>query len=165
LRTIDDVERVLDLGVDRAILGTVAVREPELVAEAVRRFGAERVAVAIDARQGRVATHGWQETSERTATALGQAMRQRGVRHAIYTDIARDGMLEGVSVDDTARLARATGLQVIASGGVASLDDIRQLKEQEVAGIVGVIVGQALYSGALELREVLQVAAGESEPS
>jgi len=160
LRTLADIELVLELGVARVILGTIAVQEPELVAEAVQRFGAERVAVAIDAREGRVATHGWLETSEMTAVALGQAMRQRGVRYAIYTDIRRDGMLSGVNVEAAVVLARATGLRVIASGGVATLDDVHRLREQEAAGIEGVIIGQALYTGVLRLPDALRAARG-----
>jgi len=146
----------LELGAARAVLGTVAVREPELVAEAVQRFGAERVAVAIDAREGRVATHGWLEISEMTAVALGE----RGVRYAVYTDILRDGMLSGVNVEGTVALARATGLRVIASGGVATLDDVCRLREREVVGIEGVIIGQALYSGAISLPEAIRAARG-----
>jgi len=158
LRTLEDVALALELGATRVVLGTVAVEEPELVEETVRRFGEERVAVALDARQGWVATHGWQETSAVTAVALGRAMRHRGVRYAIYTDVARDGMLSGVNVEATAALARSTGLWVIASGGVATLEDIRRLRTQEACGIVGVIIGQALYSGALSLPEALRAA-------
>jgi phosphoribosylformimino-5-aminoimidazole carboxamide ribotide isomerase len=134
------------------------VRQPELVAEAVQRFGAERVAVAIDARDGWVATHGWRETSEVTVVVLGKAMRECGVRYAVYTDIARDGMLSGMNVEATVGLARATGLRVIASGGVASLDDVRRLREHERAGIEGVIIGQALYTGAVALTEAIRIA-------
>jgi phosphoribosylformimino-5-aminoimidazole carboxamide ribotide isomerase len=158
LRKLEDVQMVLDMGATRAVLGTVAVRQPELMAEAVQRFGSERVALALDARRGRVLTHGWLQASEVTAEALGLSMRERGVRHTIYTDIVHDGMLDGVNVEETAALARATGLQVIASGGVATLDDIFRLKAQERAGISGVIIGQALYSGALSLSDALRAA-------
>ena len=158
LRTLEDVALALELGATRVVLGTVAVEEPERVEEAVRRFGEERVAVALDARQGWVATHGWQETSTMTAVALGRAMRDRGVRYAVYTDIARDGMLSGVNVEATAALAQSTGLWVIASGGVATLEDIRRLRAQAACGIVGVIIGQALYSGALSLPDALRAA-------
>ncbi|MDH7487852.1 MAG: 1-(5-phosphoribosyl)-5-[(5-phosphoribosylamino)methylideneamino] imidazole-4-carboxamide isomerase [Anaerolineae bacterium] len=158
LRTLADIELALTLGAARVVLGTAAVQEPELVGEAVQRFGAERVAVALDARQGRVAIHGWRETSKVTAVALGRAMRKCGVCYALYTDIARDGMLTGVNVAATAALAQATGLRVIASGGVATLDDVRRLRAQEASGIVGVIIGQALYSGALSLADVLHAA-------
>jgi phosphoribosylformimino-5-aminoimidazole carboxamide ribotide isomerase len=152
------VVAALGLGVTRVILGTVAVREPDLVAEAVRRFGAERIVVGIDAREGMVATHGWQEMSEMTATALSQAMRSLGVVRIVYTDIARDGMLSGVNTEATIELARATGLKVIASGGVASMDDIIRVKAGEKDGVEGVIIGQALYTGAVSLPEAIEIA-------
>jgi phosphoribosylformimino-5-aminoimidazole carboxamide ribotide isomerase len=128
------------------------------VAQAVRRFGAERIVAGLDARNGRIATHGWQKTADVTATGLGRTMRRQGVIRAVYTDIARDGMLTGVSVETTAALARATGLRIIASGGVASLEDVRRLRAKEQAGIEGVIIGQALYSGTLLLPEAIQAA-------
>ena len=156
LRTLAAIELALEMGATRAVLGTVAVQDPQLVAEAVQRFGAERVAVALDARAGRLMTHGWLQTSATMAVAMGLEMWELGVRYAIYTDTLRDGMLDGVNVEETARLAAATGLQVIASGGVASLEDIHRLRKRESDGISGVIIGQALYSGALTLPEVLQ---------
>jgi phosphoribosylformimino-5-aminoimidazole carboxamide ribotide isomerase len=158
LRTLEDIQMALEMGATRTVLGTAAVRRPELVTEAVQRFGADRVCLALDARQGLVYTHGWLQTSEVTAEALGHSMSERGVRHAIYTDIARDGMLDGVNVEATAALARATGLRVIASGGVATLEDISRLRAEEQSGIAGVIVGQALYSGALSLPDALRAA-------
>ncbi len=160
VRTLDDIEAALGLGATRVILGTVALRQPALVAEAVQRFGAGRIVVGIDARQGRVATHGWQRTSETTATALGRAMRAAGVARVVYTDIARDGMLTGVNVEATVALATATGLRVIASGGVASLEDVVRLGAHSQSGIEGVIIGQALYKGAISLPGALR-AAGE----
>jgi phosphoribosylformimino-5-aminoimidazole carboxamide ribotide isomerase len=157
VRSLPDVETALGLGAARVILGTVAVQNPELVAEAIVRFGAERIVISIDARGGQVATHGWLETSDVTAVALGRAMRARGVLRAVYTDIARDGMLTGVNVESTALLARETGLWVIASGGVASLEDLRRLEAK--GNIEGVIIGQALYTGALSLREAIRISA------
>jgi len=157
LRSLADVETALDLGAARVVLGTVAVRDPDLVAEAVRRFGPARIVVGIDAHEGQVATHGWRETSDTTAVALGRAMRRQGVVRAVYTDIARDGMLTGVNVEATAGLARATGLRVIASGGVASVEDLVRLRDQ-AADIEGVIVGQALYTGAVSLPEAIRAA-------
>jgi phosphoribosylformimino-5-aminoimidazole carboxamide ribotide isomerase len=162
MRSVADAERALALGATRVILGTVAVAQPSVVAEAIEQLGPERIVVGIDARAGRVATHGWRQTSEMTAVALGGAMRQQGVIRVVYTDIARDGMLSGVNVEATAALARATGLRVIASGGVASVDDVRQLKARTADGIEGVIVGQALYTGAISLAEALQVGQGAS---
>jgi phosphoribosylformimino-5-aminoimidazole carboxamide ribotide isomerase len=158
LRSLADVETALSLGATRTILGTVAVENPDLVVDALERFGTERIVVAIDARNGQVSTHGWLQTSTLTAAALGRAMYQQGVARAVYTNIARDGMLTGVDVEATAALAQETGLQVIASGGVASLADIARLKQYAGAGIEGVIIGQALYTGAVSLPEAIQVA-------
>jgi phosphoribosylformimino-5-aminoimidazole carboxamide ribotide isomerase len=165
VRSLADMETALSLGGTRIILGTVAVQNPNLVAEAVRRFGAERTVVSIDAQDGQVATHGWRKTSDTTAIALGRAMRQRGVTRVVYTDIARDGMLTGVNVEATAALSRATGLQVIASGGVASLVDVSSLREKAEHGIEGVIIGQALYTGVLSLPEAIRVAKGKTAPA
>jgi phosphoribosylformimino-5-aminoimidazole carboxamide ribotide isomerase len=165
LRTMVDIEGALELGLARVILGTVAVKEPSLVAEAVKRFGAERIVVGIDARKGKVATHGWQEVSSMTATELALRVKQLGVERVVFTDIARDGMLSGVNVEATRELAQRTGLKIIASGGVSSLDDLRRLKEAEASGVEGVIIGQALYSGALELRQAIEVARGGQDAS
>jgi phosphoribosylformimino-5-aminoimidazole carboxamide ribotide isomerase len=158
LRTLEDMERVLAFGVERVILGTVAVRQPEIVSEAIERFGPARVAVGIDARDGAVATLGWREMSGTSAINLGREMRHRGVECVIYTDIYRDGMLSGVNVSSTASLAVQTGLQVIASGGVASLEDIQALKEVEASGVAGVIIGRALYTGDVDLAQAIAVA-------
>ena len=169
VRSSADAETALDLGATRVILGTVAVQNPALVEEMIARFGPERIAIGIDARDGQVATHGWLRTSDTTATALGQAMGARGVNRIVYTDIARDGMLTGVNVEATAALARATGLQVIASGGVASLEDIARLRasresDGEAGGDVeGVIIGQALYTGAVSLPDAIRAARNPRE--
>ena len=160
MRSIEDVRRILAMGVRRVILGTVAVRQPEVVNEALAAFGPERVCVGIDARDGQVAINGWIETSEVSAVALAQAMAAAGVRHVIYTDVSRDGMLSGVNVAATRDLARASGLQVIASGGVASIEDIRALRACAPDGVAGVIVGMALYTGALHLGDALDLAKG-----
>jgi len=158
LRAVDDVERLLGLGVARVILGTVAVREPQVVAEALARYGAERVSVGIDAREGRVAIHGWVDMANVETLELAGKMRELGVTRVVYTDVGRDGMLAGVNLAATVRLARASGLKVIASGGVASVDDIRALREHEAEGIEGVIVGMALYRGTVRLEEALRIA-------
>lgn len=162
VRAADDVEVLLDLGVTRVILGTVAVRQPEVVEECLRRCDAEQIVVGIDARDGRVAIHGWVNVSDVAATDLARQMRALGVLRAVYTDIRRDGMLTGVNVSTTVEVARASGLRVIASGGVASLEDIRALKAVEAEGIEGVITGMALYRGTLDLREAQRLARGES---
>lgn len=158
LRTIGEVETALALGAARVVLGTAAVRNPELVSQTLQAFGPARIAVAIDAREGRAATHGWQETSTIAALDLAREMNRRGLRYAVYTDIQRDGMLSGVNAEEAAALARNSGLQVIASGGVATLEDIRRLRRHTQAGLIGVIVGQALYKGTLSLTEAIQVA-------
>jgi phosphoribosylformimino-5-aminoimidazole carboxamide ribotide isomerase len=160
LRSLEDVETALALGVTRVVLGTVAVREPTLVGEAVQRFGPEHIVAGIDARGGQVATHGWRETSDTTAVALGRAMRSKGVVRAIYTDIGRDGMLTGVNIADTVALAKASGLRVIASGGVASLEDVERLVVFAGAGIEGLIIGQALYTGKIDLAQAISAATG-----
>jgi phosphoribosylformimino-5-aminoimidazole carboxamide ribotide isomerase len=157
LRTLDDVALALALGATRVVLGTVAVRQPQIVADAVARFGAERIVVGIDARDGMVATHGWQETSALDALTVAQRMKALGVQRVVYTDIARDGTLTGVNLTATVALACASEMAVIASGGVASLDDIRALSGYQTDGIEGVIVGQALYTGAVDLREAIAV--------
>lgn len=155
LRTLDDVAQALDLGATRAVVGTAVVQEPELVAAAVLRFGAEAIVAGLDARAGLVATHGWQASSNVHVHDLGRRLRQAGLLRAVYTDIARDGMLNGVDAEGSAELARQTGLRVVASGGVRDLDDIRRLQALEDQGIEGVIVGQAIYTGSLNLAEAV----------
>jgi len=162
VRSVDDVARVLDLGVRRVFLGTVAVREPHVVSEALVRYGPQAISVSIDARDGFVATHGWTDTSQVRAETLAQKMRGLGVARVVYTDVRRDGMLSGVNVETTVALARASGLRVIASGGVASLDDIRALAPHEREGVEGVIIGMALYRGAIALPEAIRLARGRS---
>lgn len=158
LRTLKDVARALNRGVHRIILGTVAIEDPGLVTEAIDRFGSERVAVSLDAREGRVQTHGWRTDTETGAVDLGMEMCALGVQTVIYTDIGRDGVLSGVNVAATAHLADATGLEVIASGGVNSLDDIQRLLDHRRAGIGGVIIGRALYDERLDLAEAIALA-------
>jgi len=157
LRTIADIELALALGAERVILGTVAVKDPTIVTDAIAKWGQERIVVGLDARDGQVAIHGWQESSGIDVIELGQQMKAQGVQTVLYTDIARDGMLSGVNVEATARLGNSTGLEVIASGGVASIDDIHQLKEREAENIVGVIVGQALYTDNLALPAAIEL--------
>jgi phosphoribosylformimino-5-aminoimidazole carboxamide ribotide isomerase len=157
MRSLEDVALALELGATRVVLGTVAVEHPMMVAEAIERWGADRIVVGIDARGGKVATHGWQETSGLDMVDLGHQIHALGVRRVVYTDINRDAMLMGVNVDASARLGDVTGLNVIASGGVASIKDIELLKEHEHYNIDGVIVGQALYTGNLDLRHAVEV--------
>jgi phosphoribosylformimino-5-aminoimidazole carboxamide ribotide isomerase len=163
IRSLDDVERALQAGAERVILGTVAVEKPELVEAAVARWGAERIVVALDARDGQVRTRGWQEGSGLSVEQLGRRVRQQGVTTVLHTDIGRDGVLSGVNARASAALAQATGLSVIASGGVASLDDIRRVLQVAEQGVSGVITGRALYEGKLDLAQALALVEQETE--
>jgi len=155
LRTVSDIDRLLGLGIFRVVLGTVAVRQPEVLNEALARHGDERVAVGIDARGGRVAVQGWQDVSNVEAAELGLRVKGLGITRVVYTDIARDGMLSGLNVEGTAALARVTGLRVIASGGVGSREDLERLLPYAAEGIEGVIIGMALYQGRVSLPEAI----------
>lgn len=156
LRTADDIARAIDAGAARVVLGTVALTNPDLVTNAIQQYGAERITVGLDARNGKIATHGWTAVSDVTPTELGLAMAARGVIHALYTDVNRDGGLSGSNVDGTIELARATGLRVIASGGVSSVDEIRTLAKSGV--VAGAVIGMALYEGKLTLTDALSAA-------
>ena len=157
LRTLEDIRLAIELGADRVVLGTVAVENPKLVADALEKWGAERIVIGLDARDGKIATHGWQSTSELDVIELGHRMKALGITRVMYTDITRDGMLNGVNLEATARLGDMTDLHVIASGGVGSVDDIEQLKAHEHYNIEGVIVGQALYTEKLSLPAAIAI--------
>ncbi|MCL0043574.1 1-(5-phosphoribosyl)-5-[(5-phosphoribosylamino)methylideneamino]imidazole-4-carboxamide isomerase [Peptococcaceae bacterium] len=156
IRTLDTVKLLLDLGIKRVILGTAAVSKPNLVKEAIEKFGSDRIVLGIDARNGRVAVKGWAEESDIDAKELALNMKKIGIERIVFTDIKRDGTLKGPNIEATKEMALATGLKVIASGGVSSIDDLKELKEIEQYGVEGVIVGQALYKGAIDLKEALQ---------
>ncbi|MGE5508789.1 MAG: 1-(5-phosphoribosyl)-5-[(5-phosphoribosylamino)methylideneamino]imidazole-4-carboxamide isomerase [Chitinophagales bacterium] len=159
IRTLDKLAAVLEAGARWAILGTAAVTDPPLVREACRRYPGQ-VMVALDARNGRIATAGWDTDAGVPAGAVGLQVREAGVEEVIYTDISRDGTLAGPNLPATRELARATGLKVIASGGVGSLADLRHLKEAEADGVIGAIVGKALYEGTVRLPDALREVAG-----
>lgn len=152
------IEGWLDAGVARVVLGTLAVREPAAVRDACKRFPG-RIAVGIDARQGRVAVEGWAEQSELEAVELARRFEDAGVAALIYTDIDRDGALQGVNVSATAALAEAVKIPVIASGGVASLNDLEALKARAGSGIQGVIIGRALYDGRIDPSAAIRLMA------
>jgi len=163
VRSMGVIERLLELGVRRVILGTAALRRPDLVREACSRFG-DAIAVSIDAKEGVVATDGWLRLSDRSAVELALEMERMGVRLIIYTDISRDGTLSGANVESIRRMAESVGVPLIASGGVSSIEDILKLKELEPLGVVGVIVGKALYTGAVDLREAIAAARSTTTP-
>jgi phosphoribosylformimino-5-aminoimidazole carboxamide ribotide isomerase len=164
IRDLKTIETWLSAGIERVILGTVAVKDPELVKEACRNFPG-RVVVGIDARGGRVAVEGWAQVSELAATELAQRFEDAGVAAIVYTDIDRDGLLQGANVAATAALARAISVPVIASGGVASLDDITALLAVEDSGIEGVICGRALYDGRIDPAAILALTRSTTESS
>ena len=160
IRNLQTIEVWLDKGIRRVILGTVAVRDPDLVREACRVFPG-RVAVGIDARQGKVAIEGWAEVSTLTAIDLARRFEDVGVAAIVYTDIDRDGVLRGLNLEATVELARAVSIPVIASGGFASIDDLKRLMQPEYAMLEGAIAGRALYDGRLDVGQALRVLTGE----
>lgn len=157
IRNLATIEKLLSLGVTRLILGSAAVKNPALVEEACKKYPGH-IAVGIDAKNGEVAIEGWGQGSGVAATELAKKMAAYGVETIIYTDISRDGMLSGVNVEATAALARACGVPIIASGGVASIEDIRRVKAVEADGVQGCIIGKAIYTGAVDLQEALALA-------
>lgn len=163
IRDMATIERWLTKGVRRVILGTIAVRDPNLVREACRAFPG-RIAVGIDARGGKVAVEGWAETSELSAIDLARQFEDAGVAAIIYTDIDRDGILKGLNLPSTRALADATSIPVIASGGLASIDDIKALLKPENAKLEGAISGRALYDGRLDPAEALGLIAAAKRP-
>ncbi|MBO9588614.1 1-(5-phosphoribosyl)-5-[(5-phosphoribosylamino)methylideneamino]imidazole-4-carboxamide isomerase [Devosia sp.] len=154
IRTLDHIEAWLDKGLARVILGTVAVRNPELVKEAAKKWPGQ-VAVGTDAKGGMVAVEGWAETSELSIVELARRFEGAGVAAIIYTDIDRDGILAGINWDSTLELARSTSIPVIASGGLASMDDIDRMTRPEYQVLEGAISGRALYDGRIDSREAL----------
>ena len=154
IRSMDAIADVLKLGVSRAILGTIAIEQPAIVADALTRFGAEQIAVGIDARDGLVRTRGWKDNSGVSAIDLALQMRTVGLGTVIFTDVSRDGLGSGLNIPSTRELAERSGLDVIASGGVHTIDDVRAAKN---AGLAGCIIGRALYDGTVDLKEALQV--------
>ncbi|WP_293867937.1 1-(5-phosphoribosyl)-5-[(5-phosphoribosylamino)methylideneamino]imidazole-4-carboxamide isomerase [uncultured Alsobacter sp.] len=154
IRDMKTVEGWLTHGIRRVIIGTAAVRDPEFVREAARRFPG-RIAVGIDAKDGRVAVEGWARLSEMSAEDLGRRFEDVGVAAIVYTDIARDGVLKGLNIEATLALANAVGIPVIASGGLASIEDVKRLLEPDCAVLEGAISGRALYDGRLDPTEAL----------
>lgn len=153
IRNVEAIEHALSLGVYRVILGTSAVADPNFVTEAAEKFGSDRIVVGIDAKNGFVATHGWEKVSGMSATDMALDMKSRGVETIIYTDISRDGMLTGPNIPQTKKLSDDTGLDIIASGGVSCMDDLDELNK---AGIYGSIIGKAYYEKRIDLEEAVK---------
>lgn len=154
IRSKEDAAALLDLGVDRVILGTAAINDPHLVKELASEFGSERIIVSLDSKDGRVTTHGWVKRSDFTAVELGKKFEKLGAGSILFTDINSEGLLKGVDPKPTRELAQALGIPVIASGGITTLSDIETIKE---TGAKGVVVGAALYVGNFTLREALEM--------
>jgi phosphoribosylformimino-5-aminoimidazole carboxamide ribotide isomerase len=154
IRSLDDIEMLLSSGLNRIILGTKAYEDEEFIEEAVNGFR-ERVAVGLDARNGKISVKGWTENTDVDPVYLAIKMQKIGVQTIIYTDISTDGMLSGPNFEGIETLADQTNIKVIASGGITSSSDIRKLKKIEYKGVVGAIIGKALYEGTVRLREVL----------
>ena len=154
IRSVEAVERMLGLGVRRVIIGTKAVEHPEFLRDMVRTFGEEAIVAGVDAKDGMVAVEGWEKVSSLTARDLCLTMKEYGVRHIVYTDISRDGMLSGPNVEATRKLTEETGLDIIASGGVSCMEDLKCLHE---AGIRGAIIGKALYENRIDLAEAVRL--------
>jgi len=153
VRDLSGIKRALDAGVARVVIGTAAIENPLLIDVAMRKFGAERVAVGIDMRAGKAHIRGWEESSKMDSLSLGRKVFSQGIRWCVFTDIERDGVSMGVNLPATLELARETGLKVIASGGVASLQDVEKVAK---AGLAGVIIGRALYEDAITLKTALE---------
>ncbi len=154
IRTLDDIKEALSLGVARVILGSAAIETPQLVKEAVELFGGEKIVVGVDAKDGKVAIHGWETVSTKDATDVCLEMKSYGINNIVYTDIAQDGMMKGPNIKATEALIKATGLDIIASGGVSKLDDLVNTKSINAAGT---IIGVALYLDAFTLEEALEI--------
>ena len=161
IRTMEQIDHWLQEGVSRVILGTIAVRDPDLVKEACNQFPGQ-IVVGIDARRGKVAVEGWVEESDMDATELAKMFEDAGVAAIVYTDIDRDGTGEGVNAISTLSLAHSTSIPVIASGGVGSIKDLELVRDAAKHGIEGVIVGKALYDGRITPEEALQIATGQA---
>lgn len=153
IRSLAAVERTIDFGVSRVILGTIAVEQPDMVADALKKFGAEKMAVGIDARDGIVYVRGWKDGSGVSATDLALQMRDRGLRTIIFTDVSRDGLGSGLNIAATRELSEVSGLDVIASGGVHTIHDVMTAHE---ANLAGVIIGRALYENTVDLKDALE---------
>jgi phosphoribosylformimino-5-aminoimidazole carboxamide ribotide isomerase len=158
LRQMADIEQALQWGASRVVLGTIAVAQPEIVDLALERWGSEAICIALDARDGKVTTHGWREKTDLSPIEFGRQMARRGVIHALYTDVHRDGHLIGVNLHDTIAIGRETGLSVIASGGMSTVEEIRQLERSQV--VAGAVIGMALYERKLTLQDALVAARG-----
>ncbi|MFO7815137.1 MAG: 1-(5-phosphoribosyl)-5-[(5-phosphoribosylamino)methylideneamino]imidazole-4-carboxamide isomerase [Halanaerobiales bacterium] len=157
IRSINDVKRLIEAGINRVILGTLAVKNSEILSEIIEKFGSEKILVSIDAHNGKVATSGWRKKSNLEVLEFARALEQKGVMYILYTDIKRDGMLVGPDFAGLKELKKNTGLNIIASGGISSLNEIVKLAD---LGFYGVITGQALYKDKIDLKDAIEKVGG-----
>jgi phosphoribosylformimino-5-aminoimidazole carboxamide ribotide isomerase len=166
LRTPDDIEQALSMGVNRVVVGSMAADRPRQMLDVLGQFGPEQIVLGLDVKHGKVATHGWRKLADTNALDLVQVIQTAGLKHVIYTDIARDGMLSGVNLEAAVTLAEAgqsaknprQRFKVIVSGGVAGIDDVKRVKAQENKGLEGLIIGKALYARKVDLAEAMRIA-------
>ena len=153
IRSLQDIEERLSVGIARVILGTVAIKNPALVSEAVNKFGHEAIVVGIDAKDGMVAIHGWEQVSDMSALDLCLKVKAMGITTIIYTDIAKDGMMLGPNIEQTRQLIQETGMNIIASGGVSNYEDLEKVSQIQAEGV---IIGKALYTKAIDLKKAIR---------
>lgn len=153
VRTLEDIKERMDMGISRVIIGTAAIENPDMVAQAAARYPG-RIAAGIDAKDGRVLTRGWAKGTEEDPVALALKMKAVGIETVIYTDISRDGMMTGPNVEGVRRMVEATGMDIIASGGMSTPDDVQRILE---TGAGGVIIGKALYAGTIDLKTAIEM--------
>ena len=161
IRSLETIEYYLDLGLTRLIIGTAALKNPQLIRDAVEKFGSDAIVLGLDSTLGKVAIDGWETVAEKSALEFGREMKAMGLERVVYTDTLRDGTLEGLNIEGIREMAEKTGLKVIASGGVAGIEDVRKVKELQGIGVEGLIIGKALYTGNIDLQEALKIAGGE----
>jgi phosphoribosylformimino-5-aminoimidazole carboxamide ribotide isomerase len=153
LRRAQHIQQAIEMGADRVVLGTIAIEIPRIIEQSVNNFGSEKICVALDVRDGKITTHGWQTITNIAPIEFGKEIAKMGASHALYTDVQRDGSLKGSNIRDTIALGRETGLQVIASGGVTTTEEIHQLARSRA--VAGAIIGMALYEGRITLTEAI----------
>jgi len=158
LRRLEDVENILNAGAERVIIGSGAVSSPDFVRKLIANFGSDKIILGLDAKDGMVAVEGWVQTSSLPVLDFGKQMKALGIKKAVFTDVSRDGMLKGPNLIAIEAVAKGTGLEIIASGGVSSLNDIRSLKKMEPVGVTGAIIGKAIYDKKIDLAEALLIA-------
>ena len=156
LRTAENIEQMFEIGVSSVIVGTMAVKNPDVLEDVIQRFSGEKIILGIDARNRKVSIEGWQEGTEIDDVEFALRWEKLGIQRIVFTDIARDGMLSGPNMEALRDFARRTGLKIVASGGISSMDDLEKLKTLEVDGVDQVISGKAIYEGKLDLKEVFK---------